>query len=224
MFGREKIAMVLAEFIGTFTLASVVLAMIGRTNFPFFAAAAAAAAVALMTLVIGEISGAHLNPAITIGQWTLRKIETGRAIVFIAAQMLGGVVAWTLNEYLLNQSLKNIANASFDWRVLIAEAVGATVFSMGVAAAIYKGYKGLELALTVGASLFVGILIASFGSNGILNPAVAVGVQSWSFVYATGPIIGAIIGMNLYNLVFAPRPVKVQAVTAKKASASKKRK
>ena len=45
MFGRKKIAMLVAEFVGTFTLSSVILAMIGRTTFPFFAALAAGLAV-----------------------------------------------------------------------------------------------------------------------------------------------------------------------------------
>ncbi len=204
MFGRDKLAMIVAEFIGTFSLASVVLAMVLRTNFPFFAAAAAGATLGLMVLVIGERTGAHLNPAVTIGQWTLRQIDTMQAVVFVAAQMLGGVVAWTLNEYLLDQTLKNIANTGFDARLFTAEAVGALVLGMGVAAAVTKGYAGLRAATTIGGSLALGIVLASFAGNGLINPAVAVGVQSWSFVYATAPILGCIVGMNLYAYLFAP--------------------
>lgn len=214
MFGRKKIAMVVAEFIGTFTLASVVLAMAGRTTFPFFAAAAAGSALALMILAVGSISGAHINPAVTIGMWSLRKIETGVAVVYIAAQMAGGAAAWRFNEYLLDSPLKNISGEKFDWRILIAEAVGTMIFSFAVASAVYQGYKGLKQAVTMGTGLALGILIATFASNGSLNPAVAAGIHSWSVAYVVGPIVGAIVGMNLYSQLFAPALVGASRTVA----------
>jgi len=209
MFGQNKIAMIVAEFVGTFTLASVVLAMTGRTSFPYFAAVAAGATLGLFSLLVAAKEWAQLNPAVTVGLWTLRKIETTKAVVTIAAQFLGGAVAWRLNEYLLNTTLKSTANAKFDWRVFVAEAVGTLIFGYGVVAALQRGYQGFEKAFTVGASLAVGILIASFASNGLLNPAVALGVHSWSFVYVAAPILGAVVGMNLYMLLNAPLPKSI---------------
>lgn len=123
-------AALVAEFVGTFILASAVLAMVGRTSFPFFAAMAASLAMTGMTLAFGSASGGYYNPAITVAAWTVRRLETARALVYIAAQMLGGVVAWTLNQWLLGTTLKNIANTTFDWRVFTAEAVGTAVFAM----------------------------------------------------------------------------------------------
>jgi aquaporin Z len=226
MFGRDKIAMIVAEFIGTFTLASVVLAMIGRTSFPFFAAVSAGAVVGLMTLIIGAASEAHLNPAVTIGLWWIRQVQAARAVVYIAAQMLGGLVALTLNEYLLNKSLPSIAGDKFEPRVLVAEALGTALFTFGIAAAVSQGHRGLKKAVTIGGSLSMGILLASFASNGLLNPAVALGTQSWSWAYAAGPVLGGLVGVSLYTLLFAPRPVQATkaavAVTKAKATAAKK--
>src|SRR5262249_1959010 len=136
MFGRTKIAMLVAEFIGTFALASAVLAMIGRTSFPFFNAAAVGITFGLLSLVFAGVEPGFYNPAITLGLWTVRKLETSKTLVFIAAQFLGGVVAWTLNQYLLRAPLDNIANTSTDWRLFTAEAVGAAIFAMGLAAAM----------------------------------------------------------------------------------------
>ena len=230
MFGREKIAAITAEFVGTFLLASAVLAMVGRTSFPFFAAVAAGLAVTGMTLAFGSASNGYYNPAMTIAAWTVRRVETTRAIVFIAAQMLGGVVAWTLNQWLLDTSLKNIANTTLDWRVFTAEALGAFVFALFVAAAIYRGVTAMSNAIIVGFGVVLGMVVATFAGNGIINPAVAVGVQSWSFVYAAAPVLGALVGMNLYVLLFTDRPKRVKAktvaavktVTAKKPAAKKK--
>lgn len=212
MFGRKTVAAVGAEFLGTAVLASAVLAMAGRTNFPFFTAAAAGLTLMLMVLVIGATSGAHINPAVTLGQWTLRRIDTGRAAMYILAQMAGGFAAWQLNEYLLDQPLQNMAATSFDWRLFTAEAVGTFVFTFGIAAALYQAYDNLQLAVTMGGSLFLGVLIATFASTGTLNPAVALGVRSWSWAYVTGPVVGAVVGMNAYRWLWAP-PVRAARVS-----------
>ena len=207
MFGKKKIAMLVAEFLGTYALASAVLAMASRTSFPFFGAAAAGIALALMVLVIGSTSGSHINPAVTFGLWTLRKVPTNQAAAFIAVQMAGGFVALRTNQYLMNEVFENTATTNWDWRVVLAEAIGTFVFTFGIAAAVYKAYEGAQLAATIGASLFVGVLLASFGAAGALNPAVALGVNSWSASYIVAPLVGAAIGMNLYKYLFAaPQP------------------
>lgn len=146
--------------------------------------------------------------------------------------MLGGLAAWALLKYFLGHNLDNLAGQKFEWKVLIAEAVGAAVFLFGVTSAVYQKYEGGKLAFAVGTSLTIGILVASMASNGVLNPAVAVGLQSWNWAYATGPLVGAVIGANLYSLLFAAdypairivaasaKPKK-PAVKAAKASAKK---
>jgi len=220
MFGRKKIAIIVAEFIGTFILVSAVYAVILQRLPALFVASAAGVTLGLIVLSVGQVSGAHINPAVTLGFWTLRKIKTTQAIVYIAVQFLAAMVAWRLNEYFLGESLRKLGEISFDMKVFVAEAIGAFVFTFGIAAAVYQGYKGLRLATTIGASLTLGILIASIASNGVLNPAVALGIQSWSFSYVAGPILGAILGMNIYAMLFTDAPVKVKA--AKKATKKRK--
>lgn len=221
MVGKKTVAILFAEFLGTFALTSAVFAMTGRTGFPFFAAAAAGLTLALAVITLGPTSGAHINPAVTLGFWTLRKIETTLAIAYIAAQFLGGLVAWQLNAYFLGQPIKNTASTNFEWVVLVAEAVGAFVFAFGIAAAVYMKKTGYELAAAIGGALFVGILVASYGSNGILNPAVALGIRSFNLAYVVGPIIGAVLGMNTYALLFA-EPEK-KSLLKKVTSSVKKR-
>lgn len=208
MFDRKKVAMCLAEFLGTYALASTVLAISGRTAFPFFGAATAGATLAVMVLVIGPTSGAHINPAVTLGLWTLRKIATAQAVVFIAMQMLAGYAALHVNEYLIHQVFTNTAKVAWDWRVVLAEVIGTFIFTFGIAAAIYQKYEGGQLAATIGMALFVGVLMASFGSSGVLNPAVALGINSWSASYIVAPLVGSVLGMNLYARVFAGKPSK----------------
>lgn len=204
MFGRKKIAMIVAEFLGTATLTLVVLAVSKSTiGIPYFVALAAGLTIATMTLALGAVSGAHLNPAITIGLWSARRIKTIPAIVYVAAQLIGAGAAYMLYTYFIGQHWKNTGH--FDGHVLIAEAVGTFVFSLGWAAAVYQKFGETKAAAAVGAALSLGVIIASAASVGILNPAVAFGMRSWVLgSYVLGPILGAVIGFNLYGLLFAP--------------------
>ena len=53
----------------------------------------------------------------------------------------------------------------------------------------------------------MGIAIAALmGSNGVLNPAVAVGIKSFSLMYMLGPIVGSVIGMKLYEFIQSGQP------------------
>jgi glycerol uptake facilitator-like aquaporin len=101
MFTREKIGIILAELCGTFVLAVVAIAAASYFNFtaPWYVSIAVGTALATLVAVIGNVSGAHVNPAITLGLWTLRKISTSYAVVYIAAQMLGGILALAFVEY-----------------------------------------------------------------------------------------------------------------------------
>jgi glycerol uptake facilitator-like aquaporin len=229
MFGRTKVAALVAEFLGVAILTTAVLSIVlSQIPFSLFTAMAAGLALGLMVLAIGPISGAHINPAVTLGLWTIRKVETTKALVYIAAQVLGGVAAWQLNEYLWNNPIsKSSQAANWDWRVFIAEAIGTFVFTFGIAAAVQKKFEGLQAAAAIGGSLFLGVLIASGGSSAILNPAVAIGVQSYDWVYLLGPVLGAVVGMNLYTILAAeakPKASVASSATTKKSTAKKKRK
>lgn len=205
MFGRKKIAMVVAEFLGTGVLTLVVLGVSKSTiGIPYFVAIAAGLAVAAMTLALGSISGAHLNPAITLGLWTTRKVKTLPTVVYIAAQLLGAGAAYLLYTYFIGQTWAN-ASGEFQGRVLAGEVAGAFIFSLAWAAAAFQKLSLGQAAAVVGMGLTLGIIAVAAASGGILNPAVALGTRSWVWgTYVLGPVLGAVIGFNLYALLFAP--------------------
>jgi aquaporin Z len=203
MFGKKKLAPLVAEFVGTYALASAVYAMASRTGFPFFGAAAAGLTVAVMILLIGSVSGAHLNPAVTIVLWVRRKVSTSTAVVYIGTQMLAGLVALSVNHFLLDEAIKNMTTKTWDVRIFVAEAIGTFILGFGIAAAQDKAYEGGRLAAAIGTSVFVGVLLASFAAAGALNPAVALGIYAWNASYVTGPVVGALVGFILYDMLFA---------------------
>jgi glycerol uptake facilitator-like aquaporin len=221
---RHKIAMLVAEFLGTGVLTAVALAVTVNISNPYFIALAVGLAVGAMSMVFGRVSGGHFNPAITIGLLTCRRVKVLPAIVYLAAQLLGGIAAYALFTYITNQHVSS--HGHYDSRVLVSEAVGAFVFSLGWAATLYNRYEGGKAAGVIGASLAVGILCASFVSGGIINPAVALGFHQWVWgTYVLGPVLGAVIGFNLYALLFAPAAelVKLEVADRPPTSTHKKK-
>ncbi len=202
MLSKPKVATLVAEFLGTFTLASAVLAVVTRESFVFFPALVAGLVLLVMVLVIGPISGAHINPAVTVGLWTQRKIESVKAFTYIVAQLLGGYAAMQLAQWYQDTTFNGIAGDG-DVRIMVAEAVGAAIFGLGVIAAVQRGYDGAKQAVAIGFSLTLGILVASLGSNAVINPAVAVGLNSVSVSYLLAPVVGMVAGMALYTSLFA---------------------
>lgn len=204
MFGRRKVATLVAEFLGTGILTLLILSVQRSTiGVPFFVALAAGLTYALMTFALASTSGAVLNPALTVAMWTARKLSTINAALYIAVQLLGGWAAYGLYTYFVNQTLQPVGG-HFTGRILVAEAVGAGVLSFGVAAALYQRFNTAVSASVAGLSYVVGIVAASSAAIGLLNPAVALGARAWIWgTYVLGPILGAVIGFNLYGLLFA---------------------
>ena len=221
LLSRSKIAMLVAEFLGTGILTLVVLGVSKSTiGIPYFVAIAAGLVVAGLTLTLGAVSGAHLNPAITLGLWSVRRVKTLPAIVYIVAQLLGAAAAYLLFTYLVGQDFQN--NGAFESKVLVGEAVGAFIFGLGWAAVVFQKLTGGIAATVVGISLILGIISASIAMGGLVNPAVALGARSWVWGSTVlGPILGAVIAFNLYALLFAPVAV-VAEVAPKKKPVTKK--
>ncbi len=212
---RAKIALVVAEFLGTGILAtSVINISRSQIGIGYFIAFGVAITYGLLTMLFRPNGGAHFNPAVTLGLWTLRKVKTLHALAFISAQILGGFAALKLAEYLAGQPFAATAAQNFDWHVLVAEMVGTLVFAFAIAAAVYQKYEAGKFAATVGAGLFAGVIVASFASNATLNPAIAFANDTLSRAYIFGPIIGAVVGMNLYALLFAPTRALAEAERA----------
>lgn len=231
MFGKRKVATLVAEFLGTGIFTLLVLSVQRSTiGVPFFVAAIAAIALITMVFAFGDLSGAYLNPAITLGLWTARKLSTLRALVLIIVEFLGAWVAYYVYSYFVNSKLANIGG-HFSGRTLAAEAVGTGILAMVWAAASFKKWPKTVTAPAVGLAVMISMIAASSAGLGLVNPALALGVRSWVWgTYVLGPVIGAIVGVNLYGLLFAGdnkalnfSMVKKQVVKASTSTAKPKK-
>lgn len=215
---QRYIAALLAEALGTFVLVLVVL-NVSRYGLPFFTAIAAGVTVATFVSAFGKISGGHFNPAVSLALFSIRQISFVKTFGYIVAQCVAAVGAWQLYEYFTQRPLKN-TTTTFDWRIFLAEAVGTFIFLLGVTAAVTQAQKGWQKAATIGSALFLGIIVAGLASNGICNPAVALGVRSFDLNYFLGPVLGGVLAALVSAYVIYPifgsktssAPVAVAAV------------
>ncbi len=220
MFSKRKVAALVAEFLGTGILTFVVLTVSrSQIGIPYFVAIAAGIAVLMLGLALQR--DVQLNPALTIGLWTARRMPTIKAILFIAVQLLGGLAAYSLYKYFSRGTVQAVPTA-FDSRILVAEAFGAFVLAFIAAGALYQRLHFVVRASVVGGGYVLGVMIASAAAAGFVNPAVALGANAWAWTtYVLGPVLGAIIGVNLYGLLFAPKD-KERALATATASSSHK--
>lgn len=212
--GDIMLGTLLAEMVGTFVLTMAVLITSGNILI-------AALTVLVVVLAFGRLSGAHLNPAVTIGLVATKQMSVVRGLGYIVAQFFGAMLAWVVVHQFVTSApvdaLTSQAQEMFkasplatgqDWRPFFAEALGAMVFGFGIASMALNKKEGLDAAYTVGGALLIGLLLATQASAAILNPAVAVGVGAYStenmttvWVYALGPIVGLTAGAWLYKLM-----------------------
>ncbi len=191
----------IVEAVGTFALAFVVLAAAsaaGLGPIPLPIPVIAAVTLGLFVYTIGAISGCHLNPAVTVGLLSIKKIGSQDAILYVLAQMVGAVAAVLIAQVFVIAIPSNVM--VFDARAFGAEALGTAFFAFGIASVVYGNAKEQMSGVVVGWSLLFGILIASFGGAfGILNPAVAFAVNAVSVIYIFAPIVGAVAGFQAYK-------------------------
>lgn len=186
----------IAEGLGAGTL-SLVVALSLASVFPVSTPVLAGLVLGLFVYTIGPISGSHINPAVTIGVWSLGKISGKDAIYYIVSQAIGASVAMFAVSKAVGLAPLSVEASS---TVLIAEIVGTFFFTFGIAAVVMEKVRNEVSGLVIGGSLLLGITIAAtLGSNGVLNPAVAWGIGSFNLYYILGPIIGSILGMQAYK-------------------------
>jgi len=224
-----------AEFVGTFAVVLVAAGSICAESYfravrhtvvgPLGYALAYGLAVAVMVNALRNISGGHLNPAVTVAVWVTRRMGTFQSIVYCVAQMLGAVAA----AYLIKLSLPDapwavIALQSITpdlmidftrWHAMLVEGAATFVivfvyFSSGVATRPdRRGILHKIGGLAIGLAIAIGALATLPYTGAAMNPARAFGpalaVHHWHNhgVYWVGPLFGGVLAAVIYDLIFS---------------------
>ncbi|CAN1196840.1 Aquaporin TIP1-2 [Linum perenne] len=189
----------------------------GAANTPSgLVAAAIAHAFALFVAVsVGaNISGGHVNPAVTFGAFVGGNITLLRGIVYWIAQLLGSTVACLLLKFAtggLETAAFSLSEGVGVWNAVVLE----IVMTFGLVYTVYatavdpkKGSLGTIAPLAIGFIVGANILVGGAFSGASMNPAVSFGpaLVSWSWgnhwVYWVGPLIGGGIAGLVYELIF----------------------
>jgi MIP family channel proteins len=154
-----------------------------------------------MIYALGDVSGAHLNPAVTLGFWVARRFEARWVIPYIVAQTVGaGAASLTLKLLFPDHStLGSTVPAGSAGQSFVMEAI-LTLVLMFVILSVSTGAKekGITAGIAVGSvialeALFAGpVCGASMNPARSLAPAVVSGHLEHLWVYLTAPVLGAV--------------------------------
>jgi MIP family channel proteins len=204
-----------AEFIGTFVLVALGpgAVMVSASTHAFGAAGVALAfglAVTLVVAATGHIGGAHINPAVTLGLWSVRRFAGRDVPAYIIAQCLGAVAASALLVWIVGPvgNFGATVPAISTTRAFAVEAGYTAILGfviMGVTANARVAPSAVAFA--IGATIFAGALVTgpltggSFNPARSLGPAIVGGVWTTHWLYWIAPTLGAIVGMNAYAII-----------------------
>ena len=206
----------LAEFIGTFALVfcGTGAIIIDEQTHGAVTHVGIAATFGLIVLAMiytfGEISGAHFNPAVTIGFAVAKRIDVKQLVPFVICQLTGAIAASLLLKFLFpeNQNLGTTSPAGSSIQSFILEFI-LTYFLMLVIIHVSQGSKevgiiaGIAVGGTVGLeALFAGpICGASMNPARSLAPALASGHIQSLWIYLLAPSMGAIAAAFTWRLM-----------------------
>jgi MIP family channel proteins len=221
-----------AEFLGTFALvffgegtACAMQYLHGAQDVNLLAAALAhGLTIAVFFAALGQISGGHFNPAVTMGFWATKRMNTVEATMYWAAQIVGAIAAaYLLRAMLPEEAWRNVALGTpelvRDFPKLAGMALEGVatffvVFIFFAATDEDRAITGSSAGLAIGVTYLLGVLMAMPFTGGALNPARAFG--PWlatgahlanQGVYWVGPIAGGFLAGLLYDsLYLAKKP------------------
>jgi MIP family channel proteins len=224
MYNRTQ--KLIAEFLGVFALTFFGAGSIcadqylhGTGGIGLFAIAAAhGLAIAIMVSALGHISGGHFNPAVTIGFWVTRRLNTADVLFYWIAQVAGAIAAAFLLKALIPEDAwRAVAlgtpELARDFPRLSAMALEAVasfflVLMVFATAVDERGTFKSIAGFAIGLSITLGILVIGPFTGAALNPARAFGpalaASHWvnQGVYWVGPLAGGFLAGLLYDSLY----------------------
>jgi MIP family channel proteins len=152
---------------------------------------------------VGDVSGAHLNGAVTLGFWLARRLSGRLVVPYLASQLAGAFLAsFLLRGMFSHATLGATIPAGSDWQSFQLETV-LTALLMFVILNVSTGAKekGLMAGAAIGAviafeALFAGpICGASMNPGRSIAPAVVSGNLEHLWIYVTAPPLGALLAV-----------------------------
>ncbi|HLW60130.1 MAG TPA: aquaporin [bacterium] len=197
----------ITEFIGTFFLVLTIGATAVASAPGVIAPLAVGSALMIMIFAGGHISGAHYNPAVTLGAWIRGRCPAKDVVPYMISQAIGAIIAAAAVGILkagadvkpMTLAMGPALTAEFLFTFALVYVMLNVVTAKGTAG---NSFYGLAIGMTVMAGAFaVGNI-----SGGVFNPAVAVGISvmglsAWSnlWIYLLANFLGAIVASGTFK-------------------------
>jgi len=222
----------LAEAIATYGLVffgplSVILAIASfgeelTTQSVFFISIGHGAAIGLMVYTFGHVSGAHINPAVTIPMMITRKIGIADGIGYIISQLIGAVAAAATLKAILpelgakvnfatqggpSDLINNSIGSGFAVEAVLTFFLVTVIFMVAVHKKATPGIQGLAIGGMIFLIHLVGVPLtgASVNPARTFGPALISGFWEFHWMYWAAPILGGIIAGLIMNYVFVKK-------------------
>ena len=169
----------------------------------------------VMTMIyaVGNISGAHLNPAVTVGFYSSRRLQAALVLPYICSQLLGALIA-SLFLWLLfpdHQTLGATLPATDIFRVFLIEVL-LTFTLMFVILNVSTGHmeKGIMAGVAVGGFVGLAALVGGPLTGASMNPARSIGPALFAgqsqhlWLYIVAPVLGAVMACPTCRWVQGP--------------------
>jgi aquaporin NIP len=214
-----------AEALGTFALVALGpgAAMVAARTGAFGHAGVALAfglAVTLIVAATGHLGGAHINPAVTVGLWSVRRCPAREVLPYVLAQCAGAVAASLLLRWLLGPVGglgATVPSVSLDRAFVIEAGYTALLGFVIMAVATDERVPAAVAPFALGATIFLGALLGGVFTGGSYNPARSLGPAvaggGWTahWLYWVAPILGMALGMRGYDWLRGASPAAVDA-------------
>ena len=205
----------IAEFIGTFFLVfagtgALIIDSLTHAITHLGVALVFGLVIAALVYALAHISGAHFNPAVTIGFWVAGEFPGGRVAPYAGVQLLGAIAA-SLMLFLLFGNVADLgatrpngaASTSFWLEVLMTALLVFLILGSAVHGRATKGFAGIAIGSAIALDALFGgpISGASMNPARSLGPALVAGVWQHQWIYVIAPLAGALLAVAAYKMI-----------------------
>ena len=213
---KTTVPAILAEFIGTYALVFFGCGAIILSELENLSSAVIpiifGLTITIFVYLLGRFSGAHFNPAVTIGFLLNKEISIKDSVFYIGIQILGGMLASQTHVALFGRMHSfGVTTLSVD----IGQGFFLEAFCTGLLMFVILQVTREEnniYGIAIGGTVFISALLIGEYTGGSLNPARSIGPALVSgktreiYFYVLAPVIGSLISSKLFTTKFSKNP------------------